>query len=101
MISELLITPTDLIARITTAARNKRLALDLSQVSLSQRSGVSLGVLKRFERTGKISFESLLKLAMALGCLADFMPLFQDLLPKNPITLDDLFQVKTRKRGRK
>ncbi len=101
MIAEQLITPTDVIARITSAVRNKRLVLDLSQVSLSQRSGVSLGVLKRFERTGKISFESLLKLAMALGCLGDFMPVFQDPLPKNPITLDDLFQDKTRKRGRK
>ncbi|HFU74811.1 MAG TPA: XRE family transcriptional regulator, partial [Arcobacter sp.] len=36
------------------------------------RSGVSLGSLKRFERTGQISLESLLKLAFVLECLGDF-----------------------------
>ena len=38
----------------------------LSQAELAERSGVSLGSIKRFEQTGKIAFESLLKLAHIL-----------------------------------
>jgi hypothetical protein len=43
---------------------------------LSQRSGVSLGSIKRFERTGEIALSSLLKLAMVLGYENDFNNLF-------------------------
>lgn len=38
----------------------------ISQQALSQKSGVSLGSLKRFEQTGEISLKSLTKLAIAL-----------------------------------
>jgi len=44
----------------------------LSQSELAERSGVSLGSLKRFETKGQISLESLLKLAFVLGRLSDF-----------------------------
>ena len=54
-----------------------RKELRLSQVELAERSGVSLGSLKRFETTGKISLESLLKLAHLLDRLKDFDPVFQ------------------------
>jgi len=49
----------------------------LSQAELAERSGVSLGSLKRFENTGKISLESLLKLAHLIGRLKDFENVFQ------------------------
>jgi len=49
---------------------------NLSQSVLAERSGISLGSLKRFERTGDISIISLLKLAMALGYEEDFNTLF-------------------------
>ena len=39
----------------------------LSQARLAERSGVSLGSLKRFERTGEVSLSSFIKLCMALG----------------------------------
>ena len=48
----------------------------ISQTTLAERSGVSLGSIKRFERTGEISLASLLKLAMALGYENDFNNLF-------------------------
>ena len=54
-----------------------RKKLRLSQVELAERSGVSLGSLKRFESTGKISLESLLKLAHLIGRLEDFDHVFQ------------------------
>jgi len=39
---------------------------------MAERSGVSLGSLKRFENTGKISLGSLLKLMHLLGRLNEF-----------------------------
>jgi transcriptional regulator with XRE-family HTH domain len=56
------------------AQRHKtfRKKLKLSQAEMAERSGVSLGSLKRFENTGKVSLESLLKLTHLLGRLKDF-----------------------------
>ena len=43
-----------------------------SQAELARRSGVSLGSLRRFEQSGKISLESLLLLSQMLGRLDEF-----------------------------
>jgi len=43
-----------------------------SQAELADRSGVSLGSLKRFEATGQISLESFLKLLHVLDRLEEF-----------------------------
>ena len=43
---------------------------------LADKSGVSLGSLKRFERTGEISLSSLLKIALVLDSLKEFERLF-------------------------
>lgn len=48
----------------------------LSQNEMAERTGVSLGSLKRFENTGKISLESLLKLAHIFNKLQDFGRVF-------------------------
>jgi transcriptional regulator with XRE-family HTH domain len=101
MISIILTTPHEMAEQLAQRARERRLALNLSQAGLAERSGVSLGVLKKFERTGKISLESLLKIALPLGALDEFNALLQ---PKNPIaiqSLDSILQQKARKRGRK
>ncbi|HIP13465.1 MAG TPA: XRE family transcriptional regulator, partial [Arcobacter sp.] len=58
-----------------TKFRQRRKALGYTQLELSSRSGVSLGSLKRFESSGQISLESLLKLALVLECLRDFSSL--------------------------
>ena len=52
--------------------KQKRLLLNLTQRGLAIRSGVSLGSVKRFESSGKISLESLLKVSLVLECLDDF-----------------------------
>jgi transcriptional regulator with XRE-family HTH domain len=61
---------------IAQQARALRLELNWSQETLSKRSGVSYGSLKKFEQTGQISIDSLLKLAAVLGRLEDFKALF-------------------------
>ena len=50
----------------------------LSQSETALRSGVSLGSLKRFEQTGQVSLESLLKLAHLTDNLQDFNVLFKE-----------------------
>lgn len=48
----------------------------ISQSKLAEKSGVSLGTLKRFETSGQISLESLLKLAHLFDRLEDFNSIF-------------------------
>ena len=49
----------------------------MSQVKLSEKSGVSLGSVKRFENTGDISFKSLIKISIALGIENELIDLFR------------------------
>ena len=56
--------------------RDIRRKQKISQEQLWLVSGVSLGSIKRFERTGDISFKSLIKIASALGRLDDIKKLF-------------------------
>lgn len=100
MISIDLITPLEMQQKLAEKMRTKRLALNLSQQTLSKKSGVSYGVLKKFEQTGQISLESLLKLALALGSLRDFDTLFAPDKPEAALSLDQLMAEHKRKRGR-
>lgn len=78
----------------------KRLSLNFSQKTLSERSGVSLGVIKKFEHSGKISLESLLKLALVLDALNDFEFIFK-FDPQKFNSIAELLKEETsRKRGR-
>ena len=72
MLSFLPKTPNDITEEIRAKFKAKRKRLKYTQNELATRSGVSLGSLKRFESSGKISLESLLKLALVLECLEDF-----------------------------
>ena len=102
MIAAMMKTPQELMQDISARAKARRLALRFTQMGLSQRSGVSLGTLKWFERRGKISLESLLKLAVALGCAGEFECLFAVTAPSaDLVSLDDLLKPPSlRKRGR-
>jgi transcriptional regulator with XRE-family HTH domain len=62
-------TPLQVSKALAERHRALRKQLKLSQEEMAERSGVSLGSLKRFENTGKISLDSLLKLMHLLGRL--------------------------------
>ncbi|MBI5447598.1 MAG: helix-turn-helix transcriptional regulator [Gammaproteobacteria bacterium] len=94
-------TPLSVAKEMAKAAKNKRLSFNMTQESLSERSGVSLGTLKKFEYTGKISLESLLKIATILKSLDDFSGVFKPTPPESYSSLDELLKQKVRKRGRK
>lgn len=70
-------TPAEISKTLALRHRLLRKKLHLSQKEMAERSGVSLGSLKRFENTGKISLEALLKLAHLTGRLKDFDSIFQ------------------------
>lgn len=64
--------PSDILKSTAEKVSILRKELNLTQLSLSEKSGVSYGSIKRFERFGKISYESLLKIVEALNRLDDF-----------------------------
>lgn len=69
-------TPYEVSIRIAEKAKAACKYMKLTQQQLSDKSGVSLGSLKRFERTGEIALSSLLKIALVLDSLKEFERLF-------------------------
>ncbi len=69
-------TPFDIQRDLAARVRKCRLSMNMTQAELAERSGVSLGSVRRFERTGEISLRSLLALALVLGELKEFSSLF-------------------------
>jgi len=65
-------TPESVMMIIRDKIKQRRLSLKLTQEGVAKRSGVSLGSLKRFEKSAEISLHSLLKIALVLECLDDF-----------------------------
>ena len=62
--------------QVAQQAKTRRKRLGFTQAQLAERSGVSLGSLRRFEQTGDISFSGLVALAYALNCQSDLEQLF-------------------------
>ncbi|HEX8832251.1 MAG TPA: helix-turn-helix transcriptional regulator [Longimicrobium sp.] len=80
-------TPSEILEEIARRARALRLERGWTQRELARRSGVALGTLKHFERTGKIALERLVMLAVVLGAVQPLGGLF----PPDPArTLADL-----------
>ena len=69
--------PTDILKELAQRTRTLRKELKMSQSELAQRANVSLGSYKRFETSGHVSLDSLLKIAFILGKLGDFETVFQ------------------------
>jgi transcriptional regulator with XRE-family HTH domain len=93
--------PKDIERLLADRVRAARLALGWKQATLAERSGVTLASLRRFERTGKVSLESLLRLCHALGRIDEFEQLLR---PPAVQSLDELEARTTRplpQRGRK
>jgi transcriptional regulator with XRE-family HTH domain len=69
--------PSDVLLELAQKAKKLRKSKKMSQADLSKRANLSLGSLKRFEQTGQISLESLLKISFILGRLEEFDLLFK------------------------
>lgn len=83
--------PQEVRKEIGERAKNFRKREKLTQAELAEKSGVSLASLKRFEQTGQVSLDSLLKIAFALDALDHFDQLFTQTrqLPKS---LDEILK---------
>ncbi len=88
----------DIVAELAGRIKNRRLSLNLTLEGLSRRSGVALGTLKKFERSGQIALVSFVRLVVALK---DEAALEKLLLEQEFETLDEILQSgKNPKRGR-
>lgn len=93
--------PFSIAKKISQNMKRRRLDLNFTQEVLSEKSGVSLGSLKRFEAISEISLKSLLQLAIALQATETFHELF---MVEKPERIDDILKQKKnvqRKRARK
>jgi transcriptional regulator with XRE-family HTH domain len=88
--------PDEIAMDVARRARRARLDEDLTQSGLAERAGVSLGSLRRFERTGQISLQSLVKLAFALDATDNIDALFA---PAEIRSLDQIMGEPMRRRG--
>lgn len=80
-------------------AKELRLNENMTQKELAGRTGISVGTIKRFERTGEIQFHSLLKVALVLGRLDEFDDVFT--FSPAPVSLMNLKDPPKRQRARK
>ncbi|MCL2806527.1 MAG: helix-turn-helix domain-containing protein [Treponema sp.] len=81
----------DVKQRLMQRIRLRRREGKISQAELAERSGVSLGSIKRFENKGEISLSSLLRIAVVLGYETDFDRLFER---KNYQSIDEIIGMK-------
>ncbi len=92
--------PEELSLELAGKLRALRLTRGWRQETLAVRSGVSLGSLRRFERTGQISLKHLLELCFTLGRMDDFEGILR-LPPATSIAeLEKMSGGRTPKRGR-
>ena len=80
--------------------KKRRLELNLTQVALSGKSGVSLGSIKRFENCNEISLKHLLMVAVVLQSTEEFYSLFSRRQYNSISEVLQANKVKTRKRAR-
>ena len=87
--------------RIAKNLKQRRLELNITQEELSQKSGVSLGSIKRFENTFAISLKHILLLAVVLNATDEFLHLFTRKQYSSISEISKEAEAKQRKRARK
>jgi len=88
----------DIASELAVRLKSHRLTQNLTLEGLARRSGVALGTLKKFERTGRISLVSFIRLLITLK---DEAALENLLIEKKFETLDEILQTGNKpKRGR-
>ena len=71
-----LISPIDTMLSIASRAKTLRLEQNITQQELADRVGIAVGTVKRFEKSGEIQLNYLLRIALVLGRLEDFSAIF-------------------------
>ena len=94
-----LIAPSDVMQRTAQRAKALRLEQNITQQELADRVGIAVGTVKRFEKTGEVQFNHLLRIALVLGRLDDFSSIFA--VDDVPASLYEFKAAKVRQRARK
>lgn len=87
--------------KISKNFKKKRILSNITQKELAQKSGVSLGSIKRFETESEISLKHLLMLALVIDSSDDFLNLFTNTSYKNIEEVKLSVTKKQRTRARK
>ena len=82
-------TPNEIAKSLAERIKAHRKKLKISQEVLAQKSGVSLGSIKRFETKYEISLQSLIKIAIALDLDGDMENLF---ITKTYTSIDEVIK---------
>lgn len=69
-------TPAEILAVLGQRLRAQRLAQELPQGELAARAGLSLGALRKLERDGQCSLETVVRVVRALGLTSELDDLF-------------------------
>ena len=94
-----LISPVDVMLSVAERAKALRLEQNITQQELADKVGIAIGTVKRFEKSGEIQFNFLLRIALVLGRLDEFRNIF---VPDDvPASLYKLENSKSRQRARK
>lgn len=83
--------PQEVRKEIGERAKKLRKGKKITQAELAKKSGVSLASLKRFEQSGQVSLDSLLKIAFVLDAFDDFDRLFSP-TQAHPKSLDEILK---------
>lgn len=73
----LFLSPPKAQSKLADIVRERRLLMELTQEGLSNRSGVPLSTLRKFEQKGSISLESFLKLIWVVGGLGEMLEVLE------------------------
>lgn len=87
--------------KIVESIRARRLQMELTQEGLSERSGVPLSTLRKFEQKGVISLDSFLKILSVVGGLEEMLDALK-LKQQQFKSIDEVLKSEekpTRKRG--
>ena len=94
-----LMSPIDVMISVAQRAKALRLEQNITQQALADKVGIAVGTVKRFEKSGEIQFNHLLRIALVLGRLEEFFDIFA--LSDVPASLYEFKDTKIRQRARK
>ena len=94
-----LMSPIDVMISVAQRAKALRLEQNITQQALADKVGIAVGTVKRFEKSGEIQFNHLLRIALVLGKLEEFNNIFAG--DDVPASLYELKDTKKRQRARK
>lgn len=73
-----LLSDKEMLERVSRAVKERRIALNLTQVEASQKAGINFMTLSNFERNGNISLKNIISILLTYGMEDNFLKAFED-----------------------